>query len=253
MQVAVILVGDELLSGHTRDANGHYLAQRLTALGHRLRRIVTVPDERNAIVDEIDRVLPTVDVVLMAGGLGPTHDDRTSECVAARFHRRLVLDEPSWQRLVARYNKRGTFSEDTLTAAKKMVTVPEGAEVLENTAGAAPGYLLREGVHALVVMPGVPAEVQAIFDSQVVGKVLPALAPAGLVQVDIDMAEAAFAKHLTEIADRFADLEIGSYPHYGERRVTLRFKGDATRARAALDAFLDAVPEARATVRDVKA
>jgi molybdenum cofactor synthesis domain-containing protein len=249
VQCAVILVGDELLSGHTRDANGYFLAQRLAALGHRLRRVSVVPDERNAIVGEIDAVLPTVDVTFLAGGLGPTHDDRTTECVAERFHRRLVLDEASWARLSARYDARGTYAPEAIEAAKKMVRVPEGCEVLENGAGAAPGYVLREGDHALVVMPGVPAELQAIFEDAVVGKVLPRSAPTGLVEVDIEMAEAVFAQRLAGVATRFADVEIGSYPHYGERRVTLRFKGDPARAQAALDAFLAAVPEARPTLR----
>lgn len=247
MQAAIILVGDELLSGHTRDANAWWLAQRLHQLGHRLRRVSVVPDERNALISEIDAVLPIVDIVLLSGGLGPTHDDRTTECVAERFHRQLVLDEPSWHRLQARYNKRGTISPRTQDAARKMVMVPAGSEVLENPVGAAPGYVIREGDHSLVVMPGVPAELQAIFDKGVVGKHLPELAPVGLVEVDIEMAEAAFAQQLGEVAQRFADVEIGSYPHFGERRVTLRFKGDVERARAAMAAFFAAVPDARAT------
>ena len=246
VQCAVILVGDELLAGHTRDANGYYLAQRLTALGHRLRRITVVPDERHAIIHAIDEVLTSVDIVFMAGGLGPTHDDRTTECVADRFHRRLVVDEPAWALLMARYDARGKHPQSTLDAAKKMVSVPEGSEVLENPVGAALGYVVREGDHKLIVVPGVPAELQAIFEHSILGKVLPAGSATGLLQVDIEMAEAAFAKPLTDVAHRFADVEIGSYPHFGERRVTLRFKGDKPRAQAAMEAFFDACPEAKA-------
>lgn len=245
VQCAVILVGDELLSGHTRDANGHYLAQRLAALGHRLRRISAVPDERQALIGEIDRVLPTVDVTFVAGGLGPTHDDRTTECVAERFHRPLVVDEAAWRKLEARYAKRMPLPQSTVDAARKMVTVPQGAEVLDNPVGAACGYVMREGDHALVVLPGVPAELQGIFEAHVAGKLLPSAAPAGLVEVDIEMAEAAFAERLTRVANRYADVEIGSYPHFGERRVTLRFRGDVARATAAMQAFFDAVPEAK--------
>ena len=245
MQAAIILVGDELLSGHTRDANAWWLAQRLHQLGHRLRRVSLVPDERNALIAEIDAVLPSVDIVLLSGGLGPTHDDRTTECVAERFHRKLVIDEPSWQRLQARYNKRGDVPQRTQDAARKMVMVPAGSDVLENPVGAAPGYVLHEGDHVLVVMPGVPAELQAMFDQRVVGKHLLELAPVGLVEVDIEMLEASFAQQLGEVAQRFADVEIGSYPHFGERRVTLRFKGDKVRAQAAMDAFFVSVPEAK--------
>lgn len=246
MQCAVILIGDELLAGHTRDANGYYLAQQLTAMGHRLRRINIVPDERHAIIHAIDEVLTDVDIVLMAGGLGPTHDDRTTECVAERFHRRLVVDEHSWTKLMARYNARGKYPQSTLDAARKMVSVPEGSEVLENPVGAAPGYVVREGDHKLIVLPGVPAELQGIFEHSIRGKVLPAGAATGLVQVEIEMAEAAFARPLTDVANKFADVEIGSYPHFGERRVTLRFKGEKPRAQAAMEAFFEACPEAKA-------
>jgi molybdenum cofactor synthesis domain-containing protein len=264
VRAAVILVGDELLAGHTRDANAHYIAQRLTSLGHRLRRIVTIPDEIHAIQAEVDVTMGVADLVFISGGLGPTHDDRTTEALAARFGRRLVVDEPSWQRIVDRYAKRvdaaaGAASEDqdarrarvvitdeTRAAARKMVTIPEGVEVLENPAGAAPGYVLRAGEAQLVVMPGVPAELQAIFEMSVVGKLLPHADKLTSLEIDVEMAEAAFATPLSEIADRFGDVEIGSYPHYGERRVTLRFKGEGDRPQEALDAFLAKCPEAKA-------
>lgn len=246
MQCGIILVGDELLSGHTRDANGHFLAQRLTALGHRLRHVAVVPDEPQAISAAVDHALSAFDLTFLAGGLGPTHDDRTTDALAARFHRPLVVDEAAWQRLATRYAKRAAIMPpDAIESARKMVTVPEGAEVLDNPVGAACGYVLRESDHALIVMPGVPAELQGIFEAHVVGKLLPAGAPVGLIEVDIELPEASFAKALSKIADRYADLEIGSYPHFGEKRVTLRFKGEPKRARAALDAFYKAVPDAK--------
>ena len=248
VRCAVVLIGDELLAGHTRDANAHYIAQRLTALGHRLRRIGTVPDELHVIQAELDLAAQHAELVFVSGGLGPTHDDRTTEAVAARFGRKLVIDEPSWRKLLARYGHRKDVTEAAKESAKKMVTVPEGVEVLDNPAGAACGYVLREGGVAYVVMPGVPAELQAIFEQGVVGKLLPHGDKVGLVEVDVEMAEAAFAQQLSDIADKFADVEIGSYPHFGERRVTLRFKGDAARAREALDAFFEAMPDARMRV-----
>lgn len=248
VQVAVILVGDELLAGHTRDANAHYLAQRLATLGHRLRRISVVPDEARAIHMELDHVMPLADVVVVSGGLGPTHDDRTTEALAERFNRRLVVDDASWQRLLARYGQRADANERTRESARKMVTVPEGAEVLENPVGAACGYVVREGASAIVVLPGVPAEFQAIFEQAVVGDLLPTGMRTSVVEVDIEMAEAAFAHALSEVAQVYADIEIGSYPHHGHRHVTLRFKGDEKRAREALETFLDRVPEARKSI-----
>lgn len=245
MQAAVVLVGDELLAGHTRDANAHYIARRLHSLGHRLRRVSVVPDEPQAIAAEVAGSMPLAPVVFVCGGLGPTHDDRTTESLARHFHRSLVVDEPSWEKLQERYVLKGPLPQTTLDSARKMVTVPEGVEILENPAGAACGYVLREESCAIVVFPGVPAELQAIFERHVVGKIVPLAEKPSVVEIDLEMAEAAFAHALSETAERFADVEIGSYPHFGERRVTLRFRGEEPRARLALDAFLDAVPEAR--------
>lgn len=247
MQAAVILVGDELLAGHTRDANGHYLAQRLTALGHRVRRIAVIPDEAHAIHEEVDLCMGAAELVFLCGGLGPTHDDRTTEALADRFGRRLVVDEPSWERLRARYGPR-VASEEAVASARKMVTVPDGAEVVENPAGAAVAYVLREGNARLVVLPGVPAEMQAIFESRLVGGLVPVAHPLALVEVELEMAEALFAAPLSDVAREFGDVDIGSYPHHGERRVTLRFRGDGARAQAALDAFFARLPDARARV-----
>lgn len=248
MRAAVILVGDELLAGHTRDANAHFIAQRLSSLGHRLRRISVVPDEAHAIQAEVDATGQLADVVFVSGGLGPTHDDRTTEALAEKFGRKLVVDEPSWQKLLTRYGSRPWVTESTREAARKMVTVPEGVEVLDNPAGAACAYVLREGGVAYVVMPGVPAELQAIFESHVVGKLLPRGERTTLLEVDIEMAEASFAGKLSHVAQTFADVEIGSYPHFGERRVTLRFKGDEARAKEAMEAFFEACPQARAAI-----
>lgn len=245
LRAAVLLVGDELLAGHTRDANAHFLAQRLSALGHRLRRISVVSDETHAIARELDICAEAGEIVFVSGGLGPTHDDRTTEAVADRFGRKLVVDAGSWEKLLARYGKRPEVTEAARGAARKMVTVPEGVEVLDNPAGAACGYVLREGGVAYVILPGVPAELQAIFETHIVGKVLGRGEQLELVEVDIEMAEAAFAARLGAVADRYADVEIGSYPHFGERRVTLRFKGDGKRAREAMEAFFVAAPEAR--------
>lgn len=245
LRAAVLLVGDELLAGHTRDANAHYIAQRLSALGHRLRRISVISDEVHAIHRELDLCGEAAEIVFVSGGLGPTHDDRTTEAVALRFGRRTVVDEPSWRTLVERYGQRRGITEAIREAAKKMVTVPEGVEILENPAGAACGYVLREGGVAYVILPGVPAELQAIFETHIVGKVLGQGEQLALVEVDIEMMEAAFSANLGMVADKYADVEIGSYPHFGERRVTLRFKGDDGRAREAMEAFFASTPEAR--------
>lgn len=247
MHVVIVLVGDELLAGHTRDANGHFLAGRLSALGHRVRRIVTVPDEWDAIAGAVDEGFAIADFVLVSGGLGPTHDDRTTDALAKRFNRRVVVDEDSWEKLVSRYGKRypDGVPEATEAAARRMVSVPEGAEVLENPVGAAPGYLIREGPRCVAVMPGVPAELQGIFEQCLVGHFFPTEGTNSLTEIQVHMAEADFADALSDVADRFPDLDIGSYPHFGAPHVTLRFRGEPDRVAAAIEAFYSRVPGAK--------
>lgn len=247
MHVVVVLVGDELLAGHTRDANGHFLAGRLTALGHHVRRIVIVPDEPDAMVGAIDDGLQIADVVFVCGGLGPTHDDLTTEVVAERFQRRLIVDEAAWSLIVGRYGGRypNGVPEATERSARKMVAVPEGAEILDNPVGIAPGYLVREGGRTIIVLPGVPAELQAIFETTIVGHVIPSGEARGLLEVPVFLPEADFAAALGAIAERYPDVGIGSYPHFGEKHVTLRFRGDPDRAQEALEAFYERVPQAR--------
>jgi len=245
VRVSILLVGDELLAGHTRDANAYYATRRVAELGHRVRRITTLPDDPRAIHEELDRALRRSEVVIVSGGLGPTHDDRTTEALADHFGRRLVLDNDAWHALVDRYAKRlGNITPDALESAKKMVTVPEGAEVLPNPLGAACGYVLQQAEWRVAVFPGVPREFEALFELFVL-RGLPARPPATLIEVSIAMPEAAFARALAQIADRFADVDIGSYPRFGEVTVRLRFRGEAERAQAALDAFLDSAEGAR--------
>lgn len=247
MHAVIVLIGDELLAGHTRDANGHYLAGRLAGMGHRVRRIITVPDEWHAITEAVEMGFAKADFVLVSGGLGPTHDDRTTEALSRRFNRRVVVDEASWKKLVERYGKRYPDGVPTATegAARRMVSVPEGSEVLDNPLGAAPGYILREGHRWLAVMPGVPAELQAIFEQRLVGHFIPTGASTTLLEIEVHLPEAEFADALGAIADRYPDVDIGSYPHFGEPHVTLRFRGEHERAQKAVDAFYERVPEAK--------
>ncbi len=243
--VAIILVGDEVLSGHTRDANGNALAQRLEGLGYRPRRIVVVPDETAAIHEELARAF-TVDpaaIVVMSGGLGPTHDDVTSEVIAAWFRTPLVMDEIGWARVVARYEHRlkrpiTELPAEMVENARRMVLIPEGAIPLENPVGAATPYAMRRGEGVIIVLPGVPAECAGAFDEAVAHKLLPARSKDTVREVEVYLAESAFAPALGRIALAHPRVAIGSYPHDGESRVTVRFRGSDADTLLARDAFL---------------
>lgn len=239
--VVILVIGDEILSGRTRDANGNFLAERLDALGWRVRRIVVVPDEDAEIRRHVREALADASVALCCGGLGSTHDDRTTAAVAAELSRKLVLDEAGWAKLVARYEKRygpiAGIDPEIVAAARKMVLVPEGARLLANPVGAATGYALDASPGTVVVAPGVPAELQTMFNAEIAGKVLPERARDAVLELDVLMPEARFAAALERVALAHPGVAVGSYPHWGELRVTLRFRGPLDAAAAAREAF----------------
>ena len=166
----IVAVGRELLTGRTVDTNSAWIAARLTDLGAFVARIVTVDDDLAAIAREIAGARERgVALVITTGGLGPTLDDRTLAGVAAALERRLV-EHPAALAFVARRYAELAAAHAVADAAlspprRKMACLPEGAEPVDNTVGTAPGVFLLDGVHALLALPGVPAEMRAVFDA----------------------------------------------------------------------------------------
>ncbi|RZS86929.1 competence/damage-inducible protein cinA [Motilibacter rhizosphaerae] len=165
----VVCVGDELLSGRVTDTNSGWLGARLAEAGWRLVRVATVPDELDAVADAVAAACARVPLVLVTGGLGGTSDDLTREALARVAGRPVVRDPRLEQALRDRYAKRAA---EPPAGALAMADVVEGAEVLANPAGTAPGLRLRVGGAQVVALPGVPAEVRAIAAASV----LPGLA-----------------------------------------------------------------------------
>lgn len=239
VDAVIVLVGDELLDGHTRDANGHHLAGRLHALGHRVRRMLVLPDDEDVLAHELTRAFSLAPLVVVSGGLGPTHDDRTTKAVAHFARVALVVDPASRAALKAKYEASVAAgrraSAEVSEASLKMVTVPAGAIVLPNPAGHAVGYVLPVGDDGrVVVVPGVPGECVAVWAEA--EKALPAGDPEAEVQAEVALPESVFAAALEAVARDHATVQIGSYPRAGEPRVTVRFHGasaEATRAAAA--------------------
>lgn len=173
----VVAVGDELLLGRTVDTNSAWLGARLAELGVPLAGILTVPDEGHAIRDAFASALQRAPLVLVTGGLGPTPDDLTRE-VAADFAGRMLHEDPELlAALERRFRARGY--PELPPSNRKTAQVPEGALVLRNSKGTAPGLLLSVGEGVLVLLPGVPAEMKAIFQEELAPR-LPALFPRGL-------------------------------------------------------------------------
>ena len=230
----VLIIGNEILSGRTRDANLQYLAQGLTEAGVRLREVRVIPDVAETIVAAVNEVRRRYDYVFTTGGIGPTHDDITSESIARAFGVSWVVHAEARRILEAHY------PEGAVTAARlRMATLPEGAELVRNPVSAAPGFRIGN----VFVMAGVPGIMQAMFEG-----VKPLLAggrPVRSLTVSCALPEGLIAEGLGALQDRHPELEIGSYPVFrgGAYRTSLVLRGTRAELLAA------AAEELRALIR----
>ncbi len=163
LRAILVTVGDELLLGETVNTNAAWLGARLAEVGVPVVRTVTVGDEEEGIRKAVSTALEEADLVILTGGLGPTPDDRTREAVSSLLGRGLRLDPALLEGLRERYRSRGV--DRVPEAVPGMARVPEGAELLPNPLGAAPGLLLEVDDTVCVLLPGIPREMRAIVGS----------------------------------------------------------------------------------------
>lgn len=200
---AMLVIGDEILSGRTRDANVHYLAGELTAVGIDLVEVRVVSDDRDAIVAAVKALAGAYDNVFTSGGIGPTHDDITADCIAAAFGVPIDVRDDARALLQAHYDRSG---QELNTARLRMARIPGGATLIDNPVSTAPGFSL-ENVH---VMAGVPA----VFKTMV-ASVLATLTtgqPLLSQSLRVIRGEGDIAGPLGEFAKAHPDLSVGSYP-----------------------------------------
>ena len=200
---AMLVIGDEILSGRTRDSNMHHLAKELTGRGIRLLEARVVADDHAAIVAAVRALSAAHDHVFTSGGIGPTHDDITADAVAEAMGATIDVREDARALLVAHYQRTGL----ELNAMRlRMARIPKGATLIDNPISAAPGFSLGN-VH---VMAGVPA----IFETML-ASLLPTLSggePLLSQMIDVQRGEGEIAEALAELAARYGDLSFGSYP-----------------------------------------
>ena len=163
---SILLIGDELLQGDIIDRNGPFFAENLTAQGLRVRSIQTLPDDPDIIAEALQTAASCSQLVVLCGGLGPTSDDRTTEAVARVYNRNLILHEEQWERIRQLFLAYG--GGEPTPGNEKQVLLPEGAEPLANAIGAALGYVIDDGPHAVAVFPGPPKENQLMFNNEMV-------------------------------------------------------------------------------------
>ena len=200
---AMLVIGDEILSGRTRDANMHYLAQELTKHGIDLSEVRIVSDDAPAIETAVKALSEAYDHVFTSGGIGPTHDDITADCIARAFGAHIDIRDDARALLQAHYDKSGL----ELNAARlRMARIPDGAALIDNPVSIAPGFTLAN-VH---VMAGVPLVFQAMVASVLTG--LTGGQPLLSQTLRVDRGEGEIAATLSALATDFDDLSIGCYP-----------------------------------------
>lgn len=200
---AMLVIGDEILSGRTRDGNTHYLAGELTQRGIRLAEARVVPDEQPAIIEAVNALRARWDHVFTSGGIGPTHDDITADAMAAAFGVGISHRADAMALLQAHYDRAGLEFND---ARKRMARIPDGATLIDNPVSTAPGFTL-DNVH---VMAGVPNIFQAM-----VASVLPTITggePLLSQSLRVNRGEGEIAGPFGALAAEFPDLSMGSYP-----------------------------------------
>ena len=232
---AMLVIGDEILSGRTRDANMHYLAGQLTEVGIDLKEVRIVSDEHDRIVEALNALRAGFDSVFTSGGIGPTHDDITADAVAAAFGVNVDVREDARSLLQAHYDSQGL----ELNAARlRMARIPDGAVLIDNPVSVAPGFSIGN-VH---VMAGVPRVFQAM-----VASVLPGLTGGKpLISRTLRMmrGEGDVAAPLAQVAKDYPNLSLGSYPFqkdglYGTNLVVRGTEAEEVDAAiAALEAVL---------------
>ncbi len=241
---ALLLIGNELLSGRTQDANLNYLAKQLTAMGIRLAEVRVISDEEDEIVNSVNELRTRYNYVFTTGGIGPTHDDITCESVAKAFGRRYMVNEEARRILENYYDGSG---RDLNEARMRMAFTPEGAELVNNPISRAPGFRIEN----VIVMAGIPAVMRAMFES-----VAPSLEGGVKVisrAVSVLMGEGDIARPLSELQERYVGLEIGSYPFVRESKfgTTLVIRGtDESDLEAATEELISILRELGATPED---
>lgn len=240
---AIIVIGNEILSGRTKDANLAYLAEHLNETGIRLMEGRIVLDIEEAIAEAVNECRAKYDYVFTTGGIGPTHDDITAGSIARAFGLPLTPHPEAVARLERHY------AHGQLNAARlRMAMTPEGATLIDNPISAAPGFRIGN----VFVFAGVPAIMQAMFDS--IRHSLIGGAPMRSRTYRTNLPEGLMAADLGALQTRYPDVEIGSYPSFARResgvRIVLR-STDTARLAAACEEFVAMVAALDGVAEDV--
>lgn len=230
MPAGILIVGDEILAGHTQDTNSHDLALRLRGLGIRVGRIVACSDQIDDIAEQLSRLVHDgLSPILVCGGIGPTPDDRTYEAVAIATATPLALapEDAQWMRDRVRetgYGRELLEDDARAEALWRMVRRPEGSARILNPLGAALGSIVEYLGAKIIVLPGVPRELKAMMEQEVEPR-LQREAPESLQEIRLRGEEAHLWPLLRDAEARFPEARIGSYPQDERGLIVVRIEG----------------------------
>jgi molybdenum cofactor synthesis domain-containing protein len=238
----ILVIGDEILSGRTKDKNIGYIAEYLTTIGVDLREVRVVPDVEEEIIAALNALRQRYTYLFTTGGIGPTHDDITADCVAKAFGVTIDHDPRAVALLKERFDQMGTQMNE---ARMRMTRIPAGAELVLNKVSAAPGFWIGN----VIVMAGVPSIMQAMLDY-----VAPKLATGAKMlseTVRADAREGDVGTELGAVAKAHPDVMIGSYPFMDDRgpntNIVVRSR-DADKLAAAKAAVEEMLVKVRPTI-----
>lgn len=203
-KACVLIIGNEILSGRTQDTNLAYLAKSLNELGVRLTEARVIPDIEEVIVTTLNEVRKVFDYVFTTGGIGPTHDDITADCIAKAFGVGIVMHPD-----IAEVIRKREAPPEVMESRLRMARVPEGSRLIDNPTGGPQGFQMEN----VFVMAGVPMVMQAMVDS-LDNERLPGGAPVRSRSIGAYLTESQVAASLREIQNRYSEIDLGSYPFY---------------------------------------
>jgi molybdenum cofactor synthesis domain-containing protein len=200
---ALLVIGDEILSGRTKDKNIGHIADHLTAIGIQMKEVRVVPDEEPEIVHALNALRKRYDYVFTTGGIGPTHDDITADAIAKAFGVGIDVDERALAPMRESFKRRGV---EMTPARMRMARIPFGAELVENSVSVAPGFMLGN----VIVMAGIPQIMHVMLDAATkflkTGKKMLSTA------LDLHRPEGEIAEMFSNLQRRYPDVPMGSYP-----------------------------------------
>ena len=204
LKAGILVIGDEILSGRTHDTNSNFIAKKLTESGISLEEIKIIHDHKETIIINIKEFHKKYDYVFTTGGIGPTHDDITSESIAEAFNLKYCFHDEAYK-ILENYYPAGQFNE----GRKKMAKMPEGAKLVFNPSSAAPGFVIKN----VICLPGVPSILKSMSGN--LKKYLkPGLKTYGLT-ISVETIESNIAKGLESVQKKYKKfVEIGSYPFF---------------------------------------